>query len=70
MANGFLRLGKIRSLNGELREVLVFSYDYTFGKLLPYNFVVNYNGLLCNAVYNPITNALYVDDVRGVIGKR
>lgn len=67
MQKGFKVLGRIHSLNGDLREVTVLRQNDMFGHPIPNSYVVDFNGLRCTALYNPIVNTLYVDDVYGII---
>lgn len=64
MFNNFPINGKmhIHSLNGELREATIL-------KRLGENndYLAEFNGVKCHAIYNPFVNKFYVDDKYGVI---
>jgi len=51
----------IHSLNGELREVSILK------RLGDNDYLAEYNGVKCHAIYNPFVNHFYVDDKYGVI---
>lgn len=55
---------RIHSLDGELDEVTVVE------KKEGNNYTVEYKGQRCTAIFNGITNCLYVDDKFGVISKK
>lgn len=56
-------MAKIHSLNGEMDEVMVVE------KQEGNNYIVEYKGQRCTAIFNGITNCFYVDDKYGVISK-
>lgn len=56
-------MARIYSLDGEMDEVLVVE------KKEGNNYIVEYKGQRCTAIFNGITNCFYVDDKYGVIGK-
>lgn len=56
-------MARIHSLDGDLDEVTVVE------KQEGNNYIVEYNGRRCTAIFNGITNCLYVDDKFGVISK-
>ena len=49
------------SLDGELREATIFK------RLGDNDYLAEYNGIKCHAIYNPFVNKLYVDDKYGII---
>ncbi len=51
----------IHSLDGELREATI------LGRLGDNDYLAEYNGVKCHAIYNPFVNHFYVDDKYGVI---
>lgn len=51
----------IHSLNGELREATIHS------KIGDNDYLAEYNGVKCHAIYNPFVNKFYVDDKYGKI---
>lgn len=51
----------IHSLNGELREATILK------KLGDNDYLAEYNGVLCHAIYNPFVDRFYVDDKYRVI---
>lgn len=51
----------IHSLDGELGEATIIK------KLGDNQFLADYNGVKCTAIYNLFTNRFYVDDKYGVI---
>lgn len=51
----------IHSLNGELREASI------LGRLGDNDYLAEYNGVKCHAIYNPFANKFYVDDKYSVI---
>lgn len=55
-------IAKIHSLNGEADEVTII--DKQEGN----NYIVDYKGKRCTAIFNGITNCFYVDDKFGIIG--
>ena len=54
----------IHSLNGELKEARILE------KLGDNDFMAEYNGVKCHAIYNPFVNYFYVDDKYGIIEGR
>ena len=54
-------LARIHSLNGELREVTVLEQKNAT------NYIVEYGGVKCTAVYNFFVCRLFVDDKYGII---
>ena len=52
----------IHSLGGEKREATIIS------KKGDNQYIADYNGVKCTAIFNPFVGAYYVDDVDGVIG--
>lgn len=56
-------MARIHLLDGEMDEVLVVE------KKEGNNYIVEYKGQRCTAIFNGITNCFYVDDKYGVIGK-
>lgn len=51
----------IHSLDGELREATIHK------KIGTNDYLAEYNGVKCHAIYNPFVNKFYVDDKYGVI---
>lgn len=51
----------IHSLDGELREATI------LGRLGNNDYLAEYNGVKCHAIYNPFVKHFYVDDKYGVI---
>jgi len=51
----------IHSLDSELREASI------LGRLGNNDYLAEYNGVRCHAIYNPFVNHFYVDDKYGVI---
>jgi len=51
----------IHSLNGELKEATILE------KLGDNDFMAEYNGIKCHAIYNPFVNRFYVDNKYGII---
>ena len=56
-------MARIHSLDGEMNEVEVIE------KQDGNNYIVEYKGQKCTAIFNGITNYFYVDDKFGVISK-
>jgi hypothetical protein len=54
----------IHSQNGELKEATILE------KLGDNDFMAEYNGVKCHAIYNPFVNHFYVDDKYGIIEGR
>ena len=54
-------LARIHSLDGELREVTVLEQKDAM------NYIVEYGGVKCTAVYNFFVCRLFVDDKYGII---
>ena len=51
----------INSLNGQMAEVTIIArVDYN-------DYIVEYHGIRCHAIFNPFVCAYYADDVYGVI---
>lgn len=51
----------IHSLDGELREAIIHK------KLGDNDYLAEYDGVKCHAIYNPFVGKFYVDDKYGVI---
>ena len=51
----------IHSLEGELREATIHK------KIGANDYLAEYNGVKCHAIYNPFVNKFYVDDKYGII---
>lgn len=60
-------MAHIHSLNGEMKEITVLRQEDMFGHLIPNAYIVNYGGVICTAIFNPITNQYYADDKYGII---
>lgn len=54
----------IHSLNGELREAAILK------KLGDNDYLAEYNGVRCHAIFNPFMGRFYVDDKYAVIRDR
>ncbi len=54
----------IHSLNGEMREATIVE------KVGNNQYIAEYNGVRCTAIYNPFVNAFYVDDKYGVLSEK
>jgi hypothetical protein len=52
---------RIHSLNGEFAEAELLE------KTGDNQYIVNYNGVKCTAIFNPFVGCYYVDDVYGVV---
>jgi hypothetical protein len=51
----------IHSLDGELREATILQ------QLGNNDYLAEFNGVKCHAIYNPFVNKFYVDDKYGII---
>ena len=51
----------IHSLDGELRKATILK------RLGDNDYLAEYNGIKCHAIYNPFVNKFYVDDKYGII---
>lgn len=51
----------IHSLNGELQEATILK------RLGDNDYLAEYNGVKCHAIYNPFVHKFYVDDKFGVV---
>lgn len=60
-------MAHIHSLNGEMKEITVLRQEDMFGHLIPNAYIVDYGGVICTAIFNPITNQYYADDKYGII---
>ena len=58
----FKTMAHIHSLNGEMREVTVLETKYTRNSTL---YIVDYEGILCTAIFNFFSGDYYADDVYG-----
>ena len=58
----FKTMAHIHSLNGEMREVTVLETRYNRNSTY---YIVDYEGILCTAVFNFFVGAYYADDVYG-----
>ena len=54
----------IHSQNGELQEAAILK------RLGDNDYLAEYNGVRCHAIYNPFVNKFYVDDKYGIIGDK
>ena len=54
-------MAHIHSLNGEKREVTILEHKGG------YNYIVEYNGVKCTAIFNGYTGSYYADDKYGII---
>lgn len=54
----------IHSLNGKLKEATITK------KLGNNDYLANYEGVMCHAIYNPFVDKFYVDDKYGVIKEK
>lgn len=57
----FTTLARIHSLDGELRDATIIE------KLGDNDYLAEYDGVKCHAIYNPFTGRFYVDDVDAII---
>lgn len=57
----------IQSLNKEKPQSTMMADVYIIKQLENNQYIVNYNGVICGAIFNSITGAYYVDDVYGII---
>lgn len=53
--------GHIHSLDGEIKEITVLE------QIDNVNYIVEYNGVKCSAIFNWFTCSYYVDDKYGII---
>jgi hypothetical protein len=51
----------IHSLNGEMREATILK------RVGDNDYLADYNGVKCHAIFNPFAGAYYVDDKYGII---
>lgn len=58
----FKTMAHIHSLNGDMREVTVLETKYTRNSTL---YIVDYEGVLCTAIFNFFSGDYYADDVYG-----
>lgn len=54
-------LGHIHSLDGEIKKITVLE------QIDNVNYIVEYNGVKCSAIFNWFTCSYYVDDKYGII---
>ena len=54
----------IHSLGGKMAEATIVE------RVSSNQYIAEYNGVRCTAIYNPFVGAYYVDDKYGVIGER
>lgn len=54
----------IQSLGGKMAEATIVE------QVGSNQYIAEYNGVRCTAIYNPFVGAYYVDDKYGVIGER
>jgi len=57
----FTTIAHIHSLGGELQEASILE------KLGDNDYLAEYDGVKCHAIYNPFTGRFYVDDVDAII---
>ena len=57
----YLALGHIYSLDGETKEITVLE------QIDNVNYIVEYNGVKCSAIFNWYSCSFYVDDKYGII---
>ena len=57
----------IHSLNGEMREITILERETMFGHPIPNAYIVQYGGVKCTAIYNPLVCQYYADDKFGII---
>ena len=57
----FTTLAHIHSLGGELQEAFIFE------KLGDNDYLAEFDGVKCHAIYNPFNGRFYVDDVDAII---
>ena len=64
MIKPYKTMAHIHSLDGELKEVTVLENDG--GN----NYIVEYNGVKCTAIFNWYTGSYYADDKYGIIKEK
>ena len=57
----YITIGHIHSLDGEIKEITVLE------QIDNVNYIVEYNGVKCSAIFNWFTCSYYVDDKYGII---
>ena len=57
----------IKDSNGEMKEITVLRQEDMFGHPIQNSYIVDYNGVICTAIFNPITSQYYADDKYGII---
>ena len=60
-------MAHIHSLDGEMKEITVIRQEDMFGHPIPNAYIVEYNGVTCTAIFNPLTCQYYADDKYGKI---
>ena len=63
----FKAMAHINSLNGEVKEITVLRQEDMFGHPIPNAYIVDYGGVKCTAIFNPITSQFYADDKYGIV---
>ena len=61
----FKTMAHIHSLNGEMKEITILRQEDMFGHPIQNSYIVDYNGVICTAIFNPITSQYYADDKYG-----
>lgn len=60
-------MAHIHSLNGEMREITILEQETLFGHPITNAYIVQYGGVKCTAIYNPLVCQFYADDKYGII---
>ena len=60
-------MAHIHSLNGAMREITILDRETMFGHPIPNAYIVQYGGVKCTAIYNPLVCQYYADDKFGII---
>lgn len=60
-------MAHIHSLDGEMKEITILRQEDMFGHPIPNSYIVNYGGVICTAIFNPLTCQYYADDKYGII---
>ena len=63
----FKAMAHIHSLDGEMKEITVLRQEDMFGHPIPNAYIVDYGGVICTAIFNPLNCQYYADDKYGKI---
>ena len=63
-------MAHIHSLNGEMRAITILEQETLFGHPIPNAYIVQYGGVKCTAIYNPLVCQFYADDKYGIIKEK